>query len=99
MKRVCFYHAGCPDGFGAAWAVWKAWGRSGEYRPRGHDDALQFEDLVGAEVVFADIDEGGSGGKGFGEVLDGHFLARGGGAAHCAYLSFGYLGGYAALQP
>ena len=21
MKRICFYHAGCPDGFGAAWAV------------------------------------------------------------------------------
>lgn len=55
MKKVCFYHAGCPDGFGAAWAVWRAWGKSGEYRPRGHDDALQFEELVGAEVVFADI--------------------------------------------
>jgi oligoribonuclease NrnB/cAMP/cGMP phosphodiesterase (DHH superfamily) len=55
VKKVCFYHAGCPDGFGAAWAVWKAWGKSGEYRPRGHDDALQFEELVGAEVVFADI--------------------------------------------
>jgi oligoribonuclease NrnB/cAMP/cGMP phosphodiesterase (DHH superfamily) len=55
VRRICFYHAGCPDGFGAAWAVWKAWGRSAEYRPRGHDDALAFEDLVGAEVVFADI--------------------------------------------
>jgi oligoribonuclease NrnB/cAMP/cGMP phosphodiesterase (DHH superfamily) len=55
VKKVCFYHAGCPDGFGAAWAVWRAWGKSGEYRPRGHDDALQFEELVGAEVVFADI--------------------------------------------
>jgi oligoribonuclease NrnB/cAMP/cGMP phosphodiesterase (DHH superfamily) len=55
VKKVCFYHAGCPDGFGAAWAVWKAWGKSGEYRPRGHQDALHFEELVGAEVVFADI--------------------------------------------
>jgi hypothetical protein len=55
VKKVCFYHAGCPDGFGAAWAVWRAWGKSGEYRPRGHDDALQFEELVGAEVVFVDI--------------------------------------------
>jgi hypothetical protein len=55
MRRVCFYHAGCPDGFGAAWAVWRAWGPEGEYRPRGHDDALRAQDLAGSEVVFADI--------------------------------------------
>jgi oligoribonuclease NrnB/cAMP/cGMP phosphodiesterase (DHH superfamily) len=55
MRRVCFYHAGCPDGFGAAWAIWKAWGPEAEYRPRGHDDALRPQDLAGAEVVFADI--------------------------------------------
>ena len=40
MRRVCFYHAGCPDGFGAAWAVWRAWGEQGRYLPRGHDEAL-----------------------------------------------------------
>ncbi|MCZ6784423.1 MAG: hypothetical protein O7G30_14065 [Proteobacteria bacterium] len=55
MRRVCFYHGGCPDGFGAAWAVWKAWGERGEYRPRGHDDALDPWDFDGAEVVFVDI--------------------------------------------
>jgi hypothetical protein len=55
VRRICFYHAGCPDGFGAAWAAWKAWGPQGEYRPRGHDDALRPQELAGAEVVFADI--------------------------------------------
>ena len=55
VRRICFYHAGCPDGFGAAWAVWKAWGSEAEYRPRGHDDALRPQDLAGSEVVFADI--------------------------------------------
>jgi hypothetical protein len=55
MRRICFFHAGCPDGFGAAWAVWKAWGPTGEYRPRGHDDALRPADFAGDQVVFADI--------------------------------------------
>jgi hypothetical protein len=55
MRRVCFYHAACPDGFGAAWAIWRAWGKDGEYVPRGHDDALQARSLAGAQVVFADI--------------------------------------------
>jgi hypothetical protein len=55
VRRVCFYHAGCPDGFGAAWAVRKAWGAGAEYRARGHDDPLHAADFVNAEVVFADI--------------------------------------------
>jgi hypothetical protein len=55
VRRVCFYHAGCPDGFGAAWAVRAAWGDTAEYRARGHDDPLQADELAGAEVVFADI--------------------------------------------
>ena len=55
MRRVCFYHAGCPDGFGAAWAVRKAWGADAEYRARGHDDPLHADDFGAAEVVFVDI--------------------------------------------
>lgn len=54
MRRICFYHAGCPDGFGAAWAIWKAWGDAGEYRARGHDDVVRARDLTGDLVVFAD---------------------------------------------
>jgi uncharacterized protein len=55
VQRICFYHAGCPDGFGAAWAAWKAWGPEGQYRPRGHDDPLDANELRGALVVFVDI--------------------------------------------
>lgn len=55
MRRTCFFHAGCPDGFGAAWAVWRAWGDDADFRPRGHDDTLRAGEFVGHEVVFVDI--------------------------------------------
>lgn len=55
MKRTCFYHAGCPDGFGAAWAVRRAWGDDAEYLPRGHEDAFTPAAHEGSVVVFADI--------------------------------------------
>ncbi len=55
VRRVCFYHAGCPDGFGAAWAMWRAWGESASYVPRGHDDVVRPGRYKGALVVFADI--------------------------------------------
>lgn len=54
-KRVCFYHAGCPDGMGAAWAVHRAWGGRGEFVARGHDDMARASDWKGAEIVFVDI--------------------------------------------
>jgi oligoribonuclease NrnB/cAMP/cGMP phosphodiesterase (DHH superfamily) len=54
VRRLCFYHAGCPDGFGAAWAVWRSWGKQGEYRARGHDDAVRAHELSGDLVVFVD---------------------------------------------
>jgi hypothetical protein len=52
---VCIYHAGCPDGFGAAWAVWKVWGDEARYIPRGHEDPLRARDFEGNQVVFVDI--------------------------------------------
>jgi hypothetical protein len=55
MARFCIYHAGCPDGFGAAWAVWRAWGDDAVYVPRGHDDPLRADDHRGDTVVFVDI--------------------------------------------
>ncbi len=55
MRRVCIYHAGCPDGFGAAWAVWRAWGEDAVYEPRGHDDPLDAAAYAGDQVVFVDI--------------------------------------------
>ncbi len=32
------YHAGCDDGFGAAWAAWKALGERAEYLPVAHGE-------------------------------------------------------------
>jgi oligoribonuclease NrnB/cAMP/cGMP phosphodiesterase (DHH superfamily) len=55
MKRTCFFHAGCPDGFGAAWAVWRAWGDDARYVPRGHEDPLDPASYEGELVVFVDI--------------------------------------------
>jgi hypothetical protein len=55
VGRTCYFHAGCPDGFGAAWALWRAWGGDGRFTPRGHDDALEVERHAGELVVFADI--------------------------------------------
>jgi oligoribonuclease NrnB/cAMP/cGMP phosphodiesterase (DHH superfamily) len=55
VKRTCFYHAGCPDGFGAVWAVWRAWGDSARYVARGHEDALDARRHEGEHVVFVDI--------------------------------------------
>lgn len=52
---MCFYHAGCPDGFGAAWAAWQCWGDRGDYRAIGHHDIISGEAYRGAEIVFVDI--------------------------------------------
>lgn len=55
MKRVCFYHAGCPDGFGAVWSVRRSWGSEGRYIARSHEDELPLEELEDALVAFVDI--------------------------------------------
>jgi hypothetical protein len=55
MRHVCIFHAGCPDGFGAAWAAWLRWGEGGTYVARGHDDPLRPRDFAGAYLLFADI--------------------------------------------
>jgi oligoribonuclease NrnB/cAMP/cGMP phosphodiesterase (DHH superfamily) len=55
VKRTCYYHAGCPDGFGAAWAVWRAWGGDARYVARGHDDPFDAGGHEGEIVVFVDI--------------------------------------------
>ncbi len=55
MRPVLFFHAGCPDGFGAAFAAWRAWGEKGRFEPLGHDDELRVPELAGRLVVFADL--------------------------------------------
>jgi hypothetical protein len=82
MRRVCYFHAGCPDGFGACWSVWRAWGEQGSYAPRGHDDKLDAFDHEGDQVVFVDIAPSPRLAVELGEtasqlvVLDHHLTAR-----------------------
>jgi len=53
VKRNLIYHAGCPDGFGAAWSAWRSWGDAARYIPRGHDDAFPPGRFAGETVGFA----------------------------------------------
>lgn len=55
VRRNCIFHAGCPDGFGAAWAARSAWGADGTYIPRSHDDEFDPERFEDQSVVFVDI--------------------------------------------
>jgi hypothetical protein len=55
MKRNLIFHAGCPDGFGAAWAARRVWGDDARYIPRSHDDDFDPERFEDELVVFADI--------------------------------------------
>jgi hypothetical protein len=55
VRRFCFFHAGCPDGFGAVWSVRLAWGEDARYVPRGHDDPLDASRHDGDVVAFVDI--------------------------------------------
>lgn len=60
-KRVCYYHAGCPDGAAAAYAVWNAWGDtdsqgiSNHYIAAGHDDVADADLVTLADVVYVDM--------------------------------------------
>jgi oligoribonuclease NrnB/cAMP/cGMP phosphodiesterase (DHH superfamily) len=82
VERVCYFHAGCPDGFGAAWSVWRAWGADARYVPRGHENDPPRKPHVGATVVFVDIAPDNEYLRQLAEeaahvvVLDHHFSAR-----------------------
>ncbi|MEE2674485.1 MAG: hypothetical protein VX466_11860 [Myxococcota bacterium] len=55
MQHICFYHAGCPDGFGAAWSAWRAWQDTGRYIPRGHEHNIEASEYADAWVAYVDI--------------------------------------------
>jgi len=82
MKRNLIYHAGCPDGFGAAWAARRAWGADGRYIPRSHDDDFDPDPFEDSQVVIADISLRNEQLRALGEVasnvtvLDHHLTAR-----------------------
>ena len=52
-KTVLLYHAGCPDGFGAAWAFWRKYGNSIDYIPVSHGS--EPPDVEGCTVYIADF--------------------------------------------
>jgi len=68
VQRICFYHAGCPDGFGAAWSAWNAWGDAGRYVPITHDEVLDLSRYEGDLVAFVDIVPSNEDLLGFGEI-------------------------------
>ena len=53
-RTIVLYHANCPDGFGGAYAAWKKFGDSAEYRAMGYGDSAP-TDLAGANVFFIDF--------------------------------------------
>jgi uncharacterized protein len=75
VKRTCFFHAGCPDGFGAAWAVRRAWGNDADYLARGHEDPFRPSEWGGSIVVFVDISLENRALRAHGEVA-AHVLVR-----------------------
>jgi len=82
MNRNLVFHAGCPDGFGAAWSARRAWGDDARYIPRSHDDDFDPERFEDELVVFADISLPNHLLRRLGEVaaevliLDHHLTAR-----------------------
>ena len=83
VRRICFYHAGCPDGLGAAWAVREAWGDAADYKPCSHDDPpIDPNEVDGAMLAYVDIAPSNDELIAFAEVaaqvlvLDHHVSAR-----------------------
>ena len=53
-SHVVIYHAGCPDGFTAAWVVWEnLYGNDAEYMPAKYGDAPP--DVTGRTVLIVDF--------------------------------------------
>lgn len=52
---ICIYHANCPDGFSAAWAVWKKFGDAVTYWPAHHNEPPPWDLIKGKDVVMCDF--------------------------------------------
>jgi len=52
-KKLCIYHANCPDGFGAAWAVYHALGDDVEFFKGMHQQPAP--DVTGLDVYLVDF--------------------------------------------
>lgn len=51
---LILYHGSCPDGFGGAYAAWKKFGDTAEYRPLHRGQPVP-DDLAGKEVYLIDF--------------------------------------------
>lgn len=54
-RTVIFYHGGCPDGFGGAYAAWKKFGDAAEYIPLSRGELPPFDVAQDATVYFIDF--------------------------------------------
>jgi hypothetical protein len=50
-----FYHADCPDGFGAAYAAWLRFGAGARYRAMHHGQPWKMAEIAGHEVFILDF--------------------------------------------
>jgi hypothetical protein len=55
VERVCIYHAGCPDGLGAAWSARSVWGDQARYVAHRHEYRIDADAFRDCEVAFVDI--------------------------------------------
>lgn len=53
MKKLCIYHAGCADGFGAAYVVWKKFGDEVDFFPGRYQQPAP--DIKGRDVIIVDF--------------------------------------------
>lgn len=53
-RTIVFYHGGCLDGFGGAYAAWKKFGDAAEYVPLSRGDE-PLPDVAGADTYFIDF--------------------------------------------
>lgn len=52
QQPICIYHKNCADGFGAAWAVWRALGDDAQYVAASHGDLPP--ECDGRDVIIVD---------------------------------------------
>ncbi len=55
MNPLVMYHGNCTDGFGAAFAAWKALGNEAEYVTMDYGSGIPVPDVVGRDVYILDF--------------------------------------------
>lgn len=52
---LVLYHGNCPDGFTAAWAVWRSLGETAEYREVNYGQEPPLADAAGRRIIIVDF--------------------------------------------